>query len=77
MRLPFPNAWPRRFTLDRPACPPGCRACVDACKYEAIDLDATEREETVDVGGGRDRDRAGAPTRWRSSPSSAAGSSRT
>jgi quinone-modifying oxidoreductase subunit QmoA len=50
VRLPYPNAWPRRFTLDRPACPEGCRACVDACKYEAIDLAATEREETLDVG---------------------------
>ena len=50
VRLPFPNAWPRRFTLDRPACPPGCRACVDACTYKAIDLAATEREESVDVG---------------------------
>ena len=50
VRLPFPNAWPRRFVLDRPACPSGCRACVEACKYKAIDLEAKEREETVDVG---------------------------
>jgi len=50
VRLPFPNAWPRRFTLDRPACPPDCRACFEACKYNAIDLAATEREEVVDVG---------------------------
>ena len=50
VRLPFPNAWPRRFTLDRMACPPDCRACVEACKYNAIDLAATEREEVVDVG---------------------------
>lgn len=50
VRLPFQNAWPRRFTLDRQACPEGCRACVEACKVEAIDLAATEREEIVDVG---------------------------
>ena len=50
VRLPFQNAWPRRFTLDRPACPEGCRACVEACKFNAIDLAATEREETVDIG---------------------------
>ena len=50
VRLPFQNAWPRRFTLDRLACPEGCKACVEACKFEAIDLAATEREETVDVG---------------------------
>ena len=51
VRLPFPNAWPRRFVLDRPACPEACRACVDACKYAAIDLEAKEREEALDVGG--------------------------
>ncbi len=51
VRLPFPSAWPRRFVLDRAACPPTCRACVDACKYAAIDLEAKEREETLDVGG--------------------------
>jgi len=50
VRLPFPNAWPRRFTLDRAACPPDCRACVEACLYKAIDLAATKREEVVDVG---------------------------
>jgi quinone-modifying oxidoreductase subunit QmoA len=50
IRLPHPAAWPYRFTLDREACPDGCRACVDACEYEAIDLDAKEREETIEVG---------------------------
>jgi quinone-modifying oxidoreductase subunit QmoA len=50
IRLPHPTAWPYRFTLDREACPDGCRACVDACEYEAIDLDAKEREETIEVG---------------------------
>jgi quinone-modifying oxidoreductase subunit QmoA len=50
VRLPHPNAWPRRFVLDRAACPEGCRACVEACRYEAIDLSASEHEETVQVG---------------------------
>ncbi len=50
VRLPFPNAWPRRFVLDRAACPADCRACVDACPYGAIALDACEREETLEVG---------------------------
>lgn len=50
IRLSFPNAWPRRFVLDRAACPDGCRACVAACKYDAIDLAATGREEIVEVG---------------------------
>jgi quinone-modifying oxidoreductase subunit QmoA len=50
VRLPFPNAWPRRFVLDRDACPAGCRACVDACSYDAIDLAASESEEPLEVG---------------------------
>ncbi len=50
IRLPHPHAWPRRFVLDRAACPDGCRACVEACKYDAIDLAATGREEVVEVG---------------------------
>jgi quinone-modifying oxidoreductase subunit QmoA len=49
IRLPHPNAWPHRFTLDREACPEGCSACVDACGYDAIDLDAEESEEQVEV----------------------------
>ena len=50
IRLPHPNAWPYRFTLDRAACPDGCQACVEACEYDAIDLDAKEREKTLEVG---------------------------
>ncbi|MFH1176982.1 MAG: FAD-dependent oxidoreductase [Acidobacteriota bacterium] len=49
---PFsPNAWPRRFTLERSACPSGCRACVDACSYKAIDLEARPTETAIEVGG--------------------------
>jgi quinone-modifying oxidoreductase subunit QmoA len=51
VRLPHLNAWPKRYVLDRAACPAGCTACRDACAYTAIDLDATEREEVVEVGG--------------------------
>ncbi len=50
IRLPHPSAWPRRFVLDRAACPDGCRACVEACQYDAIQLAATEREECLEVG---------------------------
>jgi quinone-modifying oxidoreductase, subunit QmoA len=50
VRLPHPNAWPKRFVLDRAACPDGCHACRDACTYEAIDLAAAERTETLAVG---------------------------
>jgi quinone-modifying oxidoreductase subunit QmoA len=49
IRLPYPSAWPSRFTLDREACPEGCKACVDACTFDAIDLDAKETEEEVEV----------------------------
>ncbi|MEW6338128.1 MAG: FAD-dependent oxidoreductase [Acidobacteriota bacterium] len=50
IRLPHVNAWPKRFTLDRSACPTGCRACVEACAYDAIDLDAAASTETIEVG---------------------------
>jgi quinone-modifying oxidoreductase subunit QmoA len=49
IRLPHPNAWPYRYTLDREACADGCQACVEACTYDAIDLDAKEHEETLEV----------------------------
>ena len=49
IRLPHPDAWPRRFVLDRSACPSGCKACVDACKYDAIDLNAAGREEAIEA----------------------------
>jgi quinone-modifying oxidoreductase subunit QmoA len=50
IRLPHAEAWPRRYVLDRHACPAGCTKCVEACKYDAIDLAAAERVETRDVG---------------------------
>ncbi|MEW6366811.1 MAG: FAD-dependent oxidoreductase [Acidobacteriota bacterium] len=49
IRIPHPSAWPRRFVMDRKACPADCKACVDACKYNAIDLNASPLEETVEV----------------------------
>ena len=49
VRLPFPSAWPQKFTMDREACADGCQACVDACKYDAIDLAAGATEEEVAV----------------------------
>jgi quinone-modifying oxidoreductase subunit QmoA len=50
IRLPHAAAWPFRFVLDRGACKDGCHACVEACKYEAIDLGAEPHEETLEVG---------------------------
>jgi quinone-modifying oxidoreductase subunit QmoA len=50
IRLYRAGAWPQRFVLDRSACPDGCQKCVEACPYDAIDLDAKEQEETLEVG---------------------------
>ncbi len=50
IRLPHPAAWPHRFVLDREACGTDCKACVDACAYGAIDLDAKATEEKLTVG---------------------------
>jgi quinone-modifying oxidoreductase subunit QmoA len=50
IRLPHPYAWPKRFVLDRDACPPDCRACAEVCEPKAIELDAHGREETLTVG---------------------------
>jgi quinone-modifying oxidoreductase subunit QmoA len=50
IRLPHLDAWPARYTLDRAACPDGCSACVEACNFHAIDLEAKEDEKTVSVG---------------------------
>jgi quinone-modifying oxidoreductase, subunit QmoA len=49
IRLPHAAAWPFRFVLDREACAEGCQACVEACRYDAIDLAAAAQEETVTV----------------------------
>jgi quinone-modifying oxidoreductase subunit QmoA len=49
IRLPHPDAWPRIYTLDRNACPAGCTKCVEACKFDAVNLDATEQTEEIEV----------------------------
>lgn len=50
IRIPHLDAWPRRFVMDRGACPAGCRACADACKVPgAIDLAARDRDEDIEV----------------------------
>jgi quinone-modifying oxidoreductase, subunit QmoA len=50
IHLPHAQAWPRRYTLDRSACPAGCSKCVEACKFGAIDLGAKESTDTRTVG---------------------------
>lgn len=49
IRLPHPDAWPRIYTMDRNSCPAGCTKCVEACKFEAINLDATEQTEEIEA----------------------------
>ncbi len=48
--LPHANAWPHRYLLERAACPRDCQACLEACSYQAIDLEAQPQEETLTVG---------------------------
>ena len=51
IRIPHLDAWPRRFVMDRDACPAGCRACADACPVPgAIDLAAKDRDEVLEAG---------------------------
>lgn len=51
IRLPHANAWPKRFVFDRKSCPDEvAKKCVEACTYNAIDLDAQETTQTLEVG---------------------------
>jgi quinone-modifying oxidoreductase, subunit QmoA len=51
IRLPHLNAWPKRFHFDRTAVgDQEAKAIADACQYGAIDLDATQSTETLEVG---------------------------
>jgi heterodisulfide reductase subunit A len=50
--VPFPQAIPLKFTIDREACI-DCRRCVDACVEQgrdAIDFDMEEQEVQLEVG---------------------------
>jgi quinone-modifying oxidoreductase, subunit QmoA len=46
--IPYENAYPQRYVVDINSClSESCNECVDACKYDAIDLN--EKEKTVSV----------------------------
>jgi len=47
--LPFDSAFPARYVIDRTACGAACRACVEACKYGAIDLTGQPERRTLRV----------------------------
>jgi quinone-modifying oxidoreductase subunit QmoA len=50
IRLPHPNAWPNRYVFDRSAVADDeAKKIADSCTYGAIDLDAAESTETVEV----------------------------
>ncbi len=51
IRLPHPSAWPRIYTFDRAAVGDDeAKKIAEACTYDAVDLDAKETTETVEVG---------------------------
>lgn len=47
--LPHAMAYPARFAIERSACPPGCKACVGACPYGAIELEQGPQVRHFDV----------------------------
>ncbi len=49
IRLPHRMAFPAQYVIERSACPAGCSACVDACKYAAIDLLQQPARKTLRV----------------------------
>lgn len=48
--LPFNQAFPMQYVIDRNSCAPNCKACADACKYNAIDL--SMKSETINIKAG-------------------------
>jgi quinone-modifying oxidoreductase subunit QmoA len=47
--LPHAMAFPARYVIDRSLCPPGCKACQEACQYNAVDLNQQAEEKTFKV----------------------------
>ena len=51
IRLPHLNAWPKRYVFNREAVSDNeAKKIADACGFGAIDLDATETTEDIEVG---------------------------
>ncbi len=42
-------AFPAVYAIERNACKEGCRACADACRYNAVDLAQKEEKKSVKV----------------------------
>jgi heterodisulfide reductase subunit A-like polyferredoxin len=49
IHLPHRMAFPAQFQIERGSCATGCRLCVDACRYDAIDLEQPETRKTLHV----------------------------
>ena len=47
--MPHKMAYPARFIIDRQACDPSCSQCVDACEYDAIDLQMQPKSTDIEV----------------------------
>ncbi len=47
--LPYNAAFPARYVIDRSACQDACKACVEACKYDAVDLGQQAEQKTFRV----------------------------
>ncbi len=48
--LPYENAYPQKYIIDKTSCEgKSCSKCIDACKYDAIDLDDNGRVFTAEV----------------------------
>jgi len=51
IRLAHPHAWPKRFAFDRSSVSDDeAKKILESCGYDAIDLDAVETSEIVEVG---------------------------
>ncbi|RMF94846.1 MAG: hydrogenase iron-sulfur subunit [Candidatus Schekmanbacteria bacterium] len=48
--LPWPQAIPRAYLIDRENCREGCRECEDICPTKAINLNDTKRNELFNAG---------------------------
>jgi quinone-modifying oxidoreductase subunit QmoA len=49
IHLPHRMTYPPRYVVERSHCPPECAKCVEACPYDAIDLDMMARDTEVEV----------------------------
>ncbi len=50
--IPYENAYPQQYVIDKTTClGETCSECVEACKYQAINLNETEKNLTIETKG--------------------------